>query len=279
MGNAKPLSKLTAALGYDPARLRKIISTLITSLDAEFSHINLTGIILDGREHLAIQALLELGVLLPDQNSGFYSIDRSRVDTLALQLETIIGQHSLHENSTQKNNTSQPFLDLAWTLPDQLESIFELPHKSLVGLLKLTISNAKSTLFLISPFLEKTGLQMIEGPIIGAFSRGVKIKLISHDLDRKNSANYVGYSYLRSIVPNLVAYTSSHSQNSSPYFLIHAKIIVSDNKYGVISSANLTQYGLGTHLELGVGLTGEPASQLHSLANQIINSSLVIPII
>jgi phosphatidylserine/phosphatidylglycerophosphate/cardiolipin synthase-like enzyme len=159
-----------------------------------------------------------------------------------------------------------------------LESNFELPHKSLAGLLKLTISNAKKTLFLISPFLEKTGLQVIEGPIIGACNRGVKIILVSHGLDDTQSANYIGYAYLKSVAPNLVAYTSSLSQSNSSYFLIHAKIIVSDDRFAVLSSANLTQYGLSTHLELGVGLTGEPASQLHTLAKQIINSSLVIPI-
>jgi phosphatidylserine/phosphatidylglycerophosphate/cardiolipin synthase-like enzyme len=279
MKNAKSLSKLTAALDYDSARLRKIISTLITSVDGKFSHITLKGIALDGREHLAIHALRELGVFLSGKSSVFYSIDRSRIDTLALQLETLIDQHTLEANSAQQNITSQPFFDLAWTLPDQLEDIFELPHKSLAGLLKLTIANAKNTLFLVSPFLEKTGLQIIEGPIIGAFNRGVKISLISHDLDNTSSANYVGYSYLKSIIPNLVAYTSSLSQNNSPYFLIHAKIIVSDDKFAVLSSANLTQYGLGTHLELGVGLTGEPASQLRSLVNQIINSSLVIPMV
>lgn len=278
MVRAKSLSKLVAALDYDSFRLANAIALLESCGDQEFSYLALTGIALDGREHLAFQALLELELFLPKNDLNSYTVDQSKIDILKTQIETIVELKNLQEEPLPQNTSSRAFLDLAWTLPDRFESNFDLPHKSLAGLLKLTISHAKKTLFLISPFLEKTGLQTLEGPIIGAFNRGVKIILVSHGLNDTHSANHIGYSFLKSIVPNLVAYTSAISDNDSHYFLIHAKIIVSDDKFAVLSSANLTQYGLGTHLELGVGLTGEPASQLYNLAKQIISSSLVLPI-
>lgn len=276
MANVRALTKLAAAIDYDQLRAAKLIALLNHDMNKVFLPLALTGIALDGREYLAYQALGDLGLIITNTDNNSYTVNSNKIDSLIIQLEIIIELNQLHEETPIQ--FPQPFLDLAWTLPDKFENRFDLPHRSLAGLLKFTISQSKRTLFLISPFLEKSGLQILEGPILGACNRGVKIVLISHGLDDKSSPNYTGYNYFKSIVPNLTTYSSPFSQNTNPYFLIHAKIIVADDDLAVVSSANLTQYGLGSHLELGVGLTGEPASQLYKLTQQIIESQLVQPI-
>jgi hypothetical protein len=109
MLRAKSLSKLAAALDYDALRLAKAIALFTSYVDREFSYLALTGVTLDGREHLAFQALLELELLLPKKDLNCYAIDQSKINILKTQLETIFELNNLKEEPLPQNTSSQPF--------------------------------------------------------------------------------------------------------------------------------------------------------------------------
>ena len=72
------------------------------------------------------------------------------------------------------------------------------------------------------------------------------------------------------------AYTVPAATLATRYFLLHAKVVVADRRVGVVSSANLTHYGLKSHLELGVSIRGPDAQTLAQLLNTLISSNYVI---
>jgi phosphatidylserine/phosphatidylglycerophosphate/cardiolipin synthase-like enzyme len=56
---------------------------------------------------------------------------------------------------------------------------------------------------------------------------------------------------------------------------LHAKVLVVDDRYLLISSANLTYHGLRGNLELGVLLQGDVALEMKALLNQWIRDRLI----
>ena len=59
---------------------------------------------------------------------------------------------------------------------------------------------------------------------------------------------------------------------------LHAKVVVFDDRYLFISSANLTLHGLHRNLELGVLLEGPIAADMSGLLKEWIARRLVVPV-
>lgn len=267
------IAVLASTLGNDGEHLNLLIEKLVSASGQNISPFFLTGLVIEGREYLAFQKLCGLGVI-----SGLDSLKSTgqvntveKIQWLQEHLQVVIDIFS--ESTASKN--SSPFFELAWTLPDALAYNSDRPSKSLAGLMRYVISTAQKRLFIVSPFLEKQGVEILRDSLHGAAMRGVQIYVVSHGLDQTGSSGYNALNFIQSIIPNVQAYSSPMPGAGSPYLLIHAKIIVADGQNAVISSANLTQYGLGTHLEIGLGLSEEFAQELDKLAFSIIRSDMV----
>jgi phosphatidylserine/phosphatidylglycerophosphate/cardiolipin synthase-like enzyme len=56
---------------------------------------------------------------------------------------------------------------------------------------------------------------------------------------------------------------------------LHAKVLITDDRYLLVSSANLTYHGLRGNLEIGVLLQGDVALEMKALLNQWIRDRLI----
>ena len=65
---------------------------------------------------------------------------------------------------------------------------------------------------------------------------------------------------------------------ADPMSALHAKVVVFDDRYLFISSANLTLHGLHRNLELGVLLEGPIAADMSGLLKEWIARRLVVPV-
>ena len=59
---------------------------------------------------------------------------------------------------------------------------------------------------------------------------------------------------------------------STPSFTFHAKVLLSDESYVYVGSANLTDYGFDRYLELGVVLEGPAVSSFSDLITYLLDS-------
>lgn len=279
MSKGKLLATLLATLDYDIENLQACVNALRKKIGTTLSPEALRNIVVEGREYLAYETLVELGVIQPSK------VAQVTTGTIACaDLDWLIRDGKLVLDAIGSINLPKssfyPPVELAWTVPSSIASTINLDpsSKSLAGLLRYTISRAESRLIIVSPFLEQQGLAYLEQALKGALARGVDVLLISHSLKESSSPGYEALEYLRKSIPTARCFSTPKSNFDMPYVLVHSKVVIADDDFAVLSSANLTKYGLATHLEIGVGLSGKLAADLAMLFMKVIETDLVEPI-
>ena len=142
------------------------------------------------------------------------------------------------------------------------------------GVLIELAASAEHSLFLASPFvqLSKRTVSGILGLALGAATaRGVRLEVVSTDS---------GISAAKSSMLGVVrcdAATFYRPSSSLSYSELgsHAKVFMADEKVAYVGSANLTEPGLGGHLEMGLLVTGELAAQMAAFWRQLISTGML----
>ncbi|MCA1565735.1 MAG: phospholipase D-like domain-containing protein [Acidobacteria bacterium] len=278
MGKGRSVAILASILDNNSEQLKTFTSTIEKFIGTEITAARLRGVVPDGREYLAFGELIAAGTIIRADvvaNEECGRVDQNGLAWLSDHLEIY-----LEATAVSPRIVVTPEPELAWTLPTGLDIQGGLPPRSLAALMTSVISDACERLYLFSPFLDESGAEFLVGPVGGAARRGVTVYLISHDLDEIGSSTSAALQVFRREVPEIRAFSAPRIERGSGYLIFHAKLIVADDKRAVLASANLTSYGMATHLEVGVGISGKVASALETLIVQIIESGLVkaIPI-
>lgn len=159
---------------------------------------------------------------------------------------------------------------LVWTIPSALS----LDGKSYHDALSEVIRSATRRVILVAPYLEREGIGMLEGELLGAVARGVEINILAHDTENLGSLSSIALEELRRSVQEtqggrLLVY-SANTEN----FLLHSKIAIADGILGVVGSANLTGNALEKNFELGVEIGSRNAGVLADKIDHLLSSSL-----
>lgn len=273
MGKGRSVAVLASILGNNSEQLRKFTSTLEKLKGIEITAARLRGVVPDGREHLAFSELMAAGAIV--RTDEVTNEDRGRVDLDGLAWLSDHLDVYIEAIAASPRAAIAPEPELAWTLPAGLDIRGGPPPRSLAALMTSVISDARARLYLFSPFLDEQGAEFLVGPVSGAARRGVTVYLVSHDLDEAGSSASAALQVFRRDVPEIRAFTAPRIERGPGYLIFHAKLIVADDRHAVLASANLTRYGMATHLEVGVGMSGKIASALEGLILQIIESDMV----
>lgn len=273
MSKGKSVAVLASILGNSPEQLQTFMSAVRRLSSTEITAARLRGMVPDGREHLAFSELSAVGAIV--RADGVSNEERGRVDLDGLAwLSDHLGIY-MEAAAASPRLTATPEPELAWTLPAGLEIQGGPPPRSLAALMTSVISDARERLYLFSPFLDEQGAEFLIGPVGGAARRGVTVYLISHDLDDVGSSASAALQVFRREVPAIRAFTAPRIERGPGYLIFHAKLIVADDRHAVLASANLTSYGMSTHFEVGVGVSGKVAAALEALIVQVIESGVV----
>jgi phosphatidylserine/phosphatidylglycerophosphate/cardiolipin synthase-like enzyme len=159
------------------------------------------------------------------------------------------------------------------SLPPSLRgTLLELDH-----FVRALCSSAKSELILVAPYLSSAGLESLRAPIARSAQQGAWIRLVTGNLDRRNSLNQkalrtlIGGEDGAIIKGRLRVLTATEKLPA----LIHAKIILADQEHGYLGSANLSQSALDRNFEMGVALRPGQVRSLHSLLSLLEARGLV----
>lgn len=279
MSKGRQLATLLATLDYDAGKLQACVETLRKNIGTTLNPETLRNYVVEGREYLAYETLIELGVIQPltGSQAAIGMISCADLDWLIRDGQLVL---DAIEGINITKSSSDPPIELAWTVPNSVADAINLdpPGQSLAGLLRYAISRAESRLIIVSPFLEQQGLEYLEPALKGARARRVDLLLISHGLKESGSPGYDALDYLRKAIPSVRCFSTTKANFDMSYVLVHSKVIIADNDFAVLSSANLTRYGLANHLEIGVGLSGKLAADLARLFMKVIETDLVEPI-
>ncbi len=165
----------------------------------------------------------------------------------------------------------------------------------LMSTLASEIKQSNNEIRLLAPFFEKGGFDRLANVLFDALDRGVELTIVTRYLQDEDSYNYgviqefVTQARTRGVdgLVNTVDYTvweddvptsGQRQDGENPAFTLHAKVMVFDNRAVYIGSANVTDYGFGRYLELGVLLRGTKVSSFGDLCGYLLESNGATPV-
>lgn len=163
----------------------------------------------------------------------------------------------------------------------------------LMSTLTSEIKQSTENIRLLSPFFEQEGFDRLADVLLDALERGVELTIVTRYLRDPNSYNYaviqefVRQARERGIADQLrtVDYTvwdedvpasERRQDGSTPKFTLHAKVMTFDQRAVYVGSANVTDYGFGRYLELGVLLGQTETAQFISLCDFLLDSEAAV---
>lgn len=167
---------------------------------------------------------------------------------------------------------AQPVIEVAWTYPASAR-----PGLRTTGGVARDIIDASRLSVLIvgyrvtvDPALTGLAAQTVEA-IARAAERGVVVTAV---LDREANREALLQAW-RAGVPPPSIFTWPVSEDDKA--AIHAKVLISDRRDGLVTSANLTYHGFERNLEMGLRVTGRAAGEIHDRIHDLIAAHELVP--
>jgi phosphatidylserine/phosphatidylglycerophosphate/cardiolipin synthase-like enzyme len=167
--------------------------------------------------------------------------------------------------------TLPPHVKLEESLPEGIGWIYPS--------LRLLIRRARSSIDIVNPFFDLTGMEMLAMELSDATTNGVQIRALSRALidDPPNQNAIDSFNRLLEILKRhgninklkLASFHQGKSATNPRYSSIHAKALITDRHFAYIGSANLTEYSLRSNFEAGVILEGQQVEAFSELFDSL----------
>jgi phosphatidylserine/phosphatidylglycerophosphate/cardiolipin synthase-like enzyme len=155
----------------------------------------------------------------------------------------------------QRVAANKEIVDLVWTGPVQ----FSVPARSTIAVTKEIIRGATQNVTIVG-YLITPGAKSVFETLAQRMRDGLHTKLVLDDASKQ-------FEVLRQIWPGGASLPEIYEDKDQS---VHAKLVVADSKDALVTSANLTYYGLRTNLEIGLRVRGKTAFQIESLIHALI---------
>lgn len=155
-------------------------------------------------------------------------------------------------------------IDMSWTGPIQ----FSVAGRSNASIMEEIITNATNTITIVGYSLTDEAGRIIR-LLEAAMRNGVCITFVIHTDDKSCNVETLKKNWRYHKRPKI--YTRRPSE-ADVYFKIHAKMLVSDSKDMLVTSANLTWHGMSNNFEIGLRVRGKTAEKGHALISDLIMS-------
>lgn len=169
---------------------------------------------------------------------------------------------------------------IVWTLPSGHPAA-RLRGQSLLAASLQLVEQAQHGLMITSPYIEARGVGTLIDPLVRAVDRGIHVAVLGGNLVNIGSLESRALEGLRRSVEGrsgrLDIY-SSVSATDAPreeHPLLHAKLMIADERAALVSSANMTIYGQTSNFEVGAYLEDGEVSELSTIVQILLESPLV----
>ena len=227
---------------------------------------------------VVLRALVREGIL-PENTPSVIKVEP--LARLLLRLAT-----NDEANTTAREAEDTP--RVVWTLPAALragstDGRSDTPDAtSYLEAAVSLIDGARDRVVLVSPYVEARGVGLLFERLADAMARGAKLVLVTHEASDLGSVNSHALEEMRRAAArvggDLTVFSAGGAGaggNRTTHPLLHAKMVIVDEKKVLLGSANLTQYGLRANLEAGTVLGREAAAEAASVTDALVESGLV----
>ncbi len=166
----------------------------------------------------------------------------------------------------------QPIVEVAWTYPGRSR-----PGLRTTGGVAREIINASRHSLLVvgyavtvDPALSGLAAQTVDA-IARAAGRGVLITAVLHRDANRQALLQAWRAGVQP--PSIFTWPAA----SDPMAAVHAKLLISDRTDALVTSANLTYHGFEQNLEMGLRVTGRPATDIHDRMHELIAAGELVP--
>jgi hypothetical protein len=128
---------------------------------------------------------------------------------------------------------------------------------------KMIIAAACSRLFIVSPYIDDTGVRYLAEPLRSVVERGGKIYLLTRETAAKQISRSHGLEALARLAGDRLSVRDYHTQaqGMSHFTSTHAKLVLADETLGYVGSAEVRGNALDKNFEMGAIIRGDAASQ------------------
>jgi len=123
----------------------------------------------------------------------------------------------------------------------------------------------------LDPTLTGLASQTIDA-IANAGARGVIVTAVLHSEVNRQALVRAWRPRVRR--PAIFKWLAS---DSDPKAAVHAKVLISDRRDGLVTSANLTYHGFEANIEMGLRVKGPPAAEIHDRIHELITAGDLVP--
>lgn len=150
--------------------------------------------------------------------------------------------------------------------------------RTTIGVLTQLIANSRTSILIASPFYQIYNEIKLD-PIINAFKNALDRNVILNVIGTKEGIE-VFKTWKKEIFlrGNIRIFRPKPNVENDKLLGSHAKVLIVDNKYVYIGSANLTRSGLTDNLEIGILLKGTIASKVSKLWNHLIETGFLVEV-
>lgn len=162
-----------------------------------------------------------------------------------------------------------PSVRLVWTGPISTTAAV----RSTAGVLLDLFEKAREEIIIVGYVITDAAAIVFER-LATAQKRGVQVVLIGDRLEEK-------LDVLRNCWPDgqrLPVLYSREETPADPRSALHAKLAVADQRYMLVTSANLSYHGLAGNIEIGLEIEGRVAAEVVALLNRLIAENVCVRI-
>ena len=169
--------------------------------------------------------------------------------------------------------------ELVWTGPKDSSSHLRATRQVVLDIIDNTHNNLLLVGYWIAVSKDADGIvNKIIDRLVNAAHKGVRVRII---LDKTiQPGGNSNRDFLLSCWPSHIdapQLFTWHLPNSSEHTKLHAKVMVSDYHDALVTSANLTTHAMEFNMEMGIRVTGYPASSIANHFDRLISCGVLVP--
>lgn len=174
--------------------------------------------------------------------------------------------------TTARILAAQPLVEVAWTYPGRARPGL----RTTGGVAREIIAASRQSLLLVGysvtvdPALTGLAAKTIAA-IAEAAERGVVVTAVLHREANRQALLQAWRAGVRA--PTVFTWPVSDDKMAA----VHAKLLISDRRDALITSANLTYHGFEGNLEMGLRVTGRAAAEVHDRMYDLIAAGELVP--
>ena len=168
---------------------------------------------------------------------------------------------------------TQPTIEVAWTYPGNARPGL----RTTGGVAREIVDDSRFSLLVVGysvtldPTLTGLASQTIDA-IANAGARGVIVTAVLHSEVNRQALVRAWRPGVRP--PAIFKWLAS---DGDPKAAVHAKVLISDRRDGLVTSANLTYHGFEANIEMGLRVKGPPAAEIHDRIHELITAGDLVP--